>query len=62
MEPTIQQWMWMRDPAGNPRWVRADGSTRRTSPYRIEFLLGDDQLDQDFIDLAEETTLTALKI
>eukprot|EP00975_Prorocentrum_lima_P048754 10201148-Prorocentrum_lima.AAC.1 len=35
MEPTIQQWMCMRDRKGNPMWIRADGSTRRTSPYRV---------------------------
>eukprot|EP00975_Prorocentrum_lima_P014802 3139556-Prorocentrum_lima.AAC.1 len=43
-------------------WLKPDGSTRRTSPYQVELLLGDDQQDQDFIDLDEETPLTALKI
>eukprot|EP00975_Prorocentrum_lima_P067534 12915439-Prorocentrum_lima.AAC.1 len=52
----------MRDPEGNPRWIGADGSTRRTSPFRVELLLEDDQLDQDFINLEEETPLTALKV
>eukprot|EP00975_Prorocentrum_lima_P040385 8476532-Prorocentrum_lima.AAC.1 len=39
-------------------WVRADGSTRRTSPYKVDLLLrDDDQPDQDL----EGTPLTALK-
>eukprot|EP00975_Prorocentrum_lima_P063199 12890082-Prorocentrum_lima.AAC.1 len=54
--------MCMRHPEGNPRWIRADGSTGRTSLYRVELLLGDDQHDLDFINLEEETPLTALKI
>eukprot|EP00975_Prorocentrum_lima_P056537 11854097-Prorocentrum_lima.AAC.1 len=62
MEPTIQQWMCMRDPEGRPMWIRANGSTRRTSPCREELLLGDDHIDHDFIELEEETPLTALKI
>eukprot|EP00975_Prorocentrum_lima_P043914 9209260-Prorocentrum_lima.AAC.1 len=36
MGPTIQLWMSMRDPEGCPMWVRYDGSTRRTSPYKVE--------------------------
>eukprot|EP00975_Prorocentrum_lima_P048299 10102037-Prorocentrum_lima.AAC.1 len=43
-------------------WITADGSVRSTSPYRVELLLGYDRLDQDFIDLEEETPLTAVKI
>eukprot|EP00975_Prorocentrum_lima_P058051 12177251-Prorocentrum_lima.AAC.1 len=39
-------------------WMRANGSTRRTSPYKVELLLGDDQRDQHFIDIEEETLLT----
>eukprot|EP00975_Prorocentrum_lima_P044077 9244461-Prorocentrum_lima.AAC.1 len=45
----------MQDPEGNPMWIRANGTTRRASPYRVELLRGDDQFDQDFIDLEEET-------
>eukprot|EP00975_Prorocentrum_lima_P008331 1779252-Prorocentrum_lima.AAC.1 len=52
----------MRDTENKPTWIRADGSTRRTSPRRVELLLGDDQQDHDFIDLEEETPLTDLKI
>eukprot|EP00975_Prorocentrum_lima_P032321 6787505-Prorocentrum_lima.AAC.1 len=45
-----------------PTWVRADGSTRRASPYKVELLLGDcDQPDQDYIAIEEETPLTALE-
>eukprot|EP00975_Prorocentrum_lima_P034768 7305592-Prorocentrum_lima.AAC.1 len=62
MEPTIHQCMYMRDPEDKPMWVRANGSTRRTSPYNVDLLLGeDDQPYQDFIDNDEETPLTALK-
>eukprot|EP00975_Prorocentrum_lima_P070350 12931445-Prorocentrum_lima.AAC.1 len=62
MQPPIQQWMYMRDPVDKPLWVRADGSTRRTSPYKVETVLGDDdQPDQDYIDMEEEPPLTALK-
>eukprot|EP00975_Prorocentrum_lima_P025293 5310266-Prorocentrum_lima.AAC.1 len=44
-------------------WVGAYVSTRRTSPYKVELLLGDgDQPDQDFIDIEEETPVTALKV
>eukprot|EP00975_Prorocentrum_lima_P013626 2897747-Prorocentrum_lima.AAC.1 len=43
-------------------WIRADGSTRRTSPYKVDLLLGYTQQHEDFIDLDEETPLTALKI
>eukprot|EP00975_Prorocentrum_lima_P045281 9482075-Prorocentrum_lima.AAC.1 len=51
----------MRDPEGLPMRVRADGSTRRTSPYKVELLHGDDDLpDQDSFDVEEETPLTAL--
>eukprot|EP00975_Prorocentrum_lima_P068125 12918896-Prorocentrum_lima.AAC.1 len=43
-------------------WVRADGSTRRTSPYKVELLHeNDDQSGQDLIGIEEETPLTALK-
>eukprot|EP00975_Prorocentrum_lima_P054939 11520013-Prorocentrum_lima.AAC.1 len=52
----------MRDPENKPMWIRADGSTRRTSPYRVELLLGDDQQDRDIIDIEEMTPMTALKI
>eukprot|EP00975_Prorocentrum_lima_P061891 12882498-Prorocentrum_lima.AAC.1 len=39
-------------------WIRAGGSSRRTYPYKVELLLGEeDQPDQDFIDLREETPL-----
>eukprot|EP00975_Prorocentrum_lima_P005010 1090689-Prorocentrum_lima.AAC.1 len=62
MEPTLQQWMCMRDPNSNPTRIRADGSTRRTSPYRVELLPGDDHPYQDFIDLEEETPFTALRL
>eukprot|EP00975_Prorocentrum_lima_P037298 7849083-Prorocentrum_lima.AAC.1 len=62
MEPTIQQWMYMKDPEDKPMWVWADGSTRRTSLYNVELLLGDDdQPDQDYIDIEEEMPLPALK-
>eukprot|EP00975_Prorocentrum_lima_P015477 3277566-Prorocentrum_lima.AAC.1 len=43
-------------------WIKSDGSTRRTSPYKVELRLGDDPQDQDFMDLDEETPLTDLKI
>eukprot|EP00975_Prorocentrum_lima_P056623 11877354-Prorocentrum_lima.AAC.1 len=43
-------------------WIRAGGSTRRTSPYKVELPLGDNQQDPEFIGLEEETPLTALKI
>eukprot|EP00975_Prorocentrum_lima_P050090 10489549-Prorocentrum_lima.AAC.1 len=33
----------------------------RDSPCRVELLLGDDQQDQDFIGLEEETPLSALQ-
>eukprot|EP00975_Prorocentrum_lima_P058100 12186263-Prorocentrum_lima.AAC.1 len=62
MESTIPQWNCMRDPENKPMWIRADGSTRRTSPSRGVLPLGDDQQDQGFIGLEEETPLTALKI
>eukprot|EP00975_Prorocentrum_lima_P046634 9746556-Prorocentrum_lima.AAC.1 len=62
MEPRTQQWMCLRDPENKPMWIRADGSTRRTYPYKVELLLGEDKLDSDFIDIEEETPLTALKI
>eukprot|EP00975_Prorocentrum_lima_P003761 821328-Prorocentrum_lima.AAC.1 len=40
-------------------WIRAE----RTYPYQLELLLGeDDQPNQDFVDIGEETPLTALKI
>eukprot|EP00975_Prorocentrum_lima_P050454 10568512-Prorocentrum_lima.AAC.1 len=52
----------MRDPENKRMWIRADGSTIRTSPYTVELLLGEDQRDPDFIDLDEETPLIALKI
>eukprot|EP00975_Prorocentrum_lima_P068069 12918595-Prorocentrum_lima.AAC.1 len=42
--------------------TRADGATRRTSPYKVELLLGYNQQDPDFNNLEEETPLTALKI
>eukprot|EP00975_Prorocentrum_lima_P035348 7423439-Prorocentrum_lima.AAC.1 len=45
-----------------PMWVRAPESTRRTSLYKVELLLGDDdQPDQDYIDIEEATPLTALQ-
>eukprot|EP00975_Prorocentrum_lima_P011343 2411366-Prorocentrum_lima.AAC.1 len=50
------------DPESKPVWVRSDGSTRRTSPHAVELQLVADQQDQDFIDLDEETPLTALNI
>eukprot|EP00975_Prorocentrum_lima_P055410 11622616-Prorocentrum_lima.AAC.1 len=56
MKPSIQQWICMREPENKPMWLRADGSTRRTSPYTVELLLGDDQQDQDFIYPDEENT------
>eukprot|EP00975_Prorocentrum_lima_P009903 2107092-Prorocentrum_lima.AAC.1 len=44
-------------------WIRADGSSRRTSPDKVELILGeDDQPDQDYIDVEEETPLTAMKV
>eukprot|EP00975_Prorocentrum_lima_P039306 8261819-Prorocentrum_lima.AAC.1 len=43
-------------------WIKSDGSTGRTSPYKVDLLLGYDQQDQDFIGLDEETPLTPLKI
>eukprot|EP00975_Prorocentrum_lima_P006153 1329504-Prorocentrum_lima.AAC.1 len=47
MEPTIRPWVFMRGPEGLPLWVRADGSTIRTSPYKVELLhAGDNQPDQ----------------
>eukprot|EP00975_Prorocentrum_lima_P053165 11151827-Prorocentrum_lima.AAC.1 len=61
MEPATQQWLCMRDPENKPMWIRADGSMRRTYPYKVELLLGEDQHDPDFIDLDEETQLNALK-
>eukprot|EP00975_Prorocentrum_lima_P049623 10383636-Prorocentrum_lima.AAC.1 len=51
----------MRDPENKPMWIKLDGSRRRTSPYNVEFRLGDDQKDQVFIEMDEETPLTALK-
>eukprot|EP00975_Prorocentrum_lima_P011575 2461192-Prorocentrum_lima.AAC.1 len=52
----------MGDPESTPICVRADRSRRRTSRYKDEILLGEeDQPDQDFIDLEEETALSALK-
>eukprot|EP00975_Prorocentrum_lima_P064534 12898141-Prorocentrum_lima.AAC.1 len=44
----------MRDPDDKPMWVMADGSTGRTSPYKVQ-LGEDDQPYQDFIDIEEET-------
>eukprot|EP00975_Prorocentrum_lima_P047706 9973886-Prorocentrum_lima.AAC.1 len=62
MEPTLRQWMWMQDPENKPMWMRADGSTRGTAPYKVEPLLGDDdQTYHDFVDIGEEPPLTALK-
>eukprot|EP00975_Prorocentrum_lima_P022411 4715772-Prorocentrum_lima.AAC.1 len=43
MEPTIQRWVCMRDPETKPMWIRADGATIRTYPFKVELLLGDDQ-------------------
>eukprot|EP00975_Prorocentrum_lima_P023468 4934030-Prorocentrum_lima.AAC.1 len=63
MEPTIQQCMYVRDPEHKPVRVRADGSTRRKYPCKVELLPGDDdQPDQDFIGIEEEAPLTALKV
>eukprot|EP00975_Prorocentrum_lima_P051422 10769623-Prorocentrum_lima.AAC.1 len=62
MEPTTQQWICMRDPENKPMCLRAEGSTRRTSPSKVELLLGDDQQDTYTIDLEEKTPLTARKI
>eukprot|EP00975_Prorocentrum_lima_P032354 6792849-Prorocentrum_lima.AAC.1 len=62
MEPTIQQWICMSDPENKPMWIRADSTTRRTSPYEVELLVGDNQQHPDIIDLEEETPLIALKI
>eukprot|EP00975_Prorocentrum_lima_P026156 5497310-Prorocentrum_lima.AAC.1 len=44
----------MRDPENTHMRMRADGSSRRTSPYKVP--------DPDFSDLEEKTPLTALKI
>eukprot|EP00975_Prorocentrum_lima_P062663 12886815-Prorocentrum_lima.AAC.1 len=47
---------------GLPIWVRADGSTRRTPPNKVELLLGDDDPpDQNYTDIEEGTPLTAQK-
>eukprot|EP00975_Prorocentrum_lima_P061271 12845434-Prorocentrum_lima.AAC.1 len=44
-------------------WIRADGSSRKTSPYSVDLLLGEEcQPYQDFIDLEEETPLTAREV
>eukprot|EP00975_Prorocentrum_lima_P062463 12885793-Prorocentrum_lima.AAC.1 len=52
----------MRHLEGLPMWVSADGSTRRTSPYKVRLPHGDDdQPDHDIIDIEEETPLTVLK-
>eukprot|EP00975_Prorocentrum_lima_P055428 11625551-Prorocentrum_lima.AAC.1 len=41
---------------------QAQVSSRRTSPYKVELLLGEEELsDQDFVDLEEETPLIAPK-
>eukprot|EP00975_Prorocentrum_lima_P004443 963674-Prorocentrum_lima.AAC.1 len=62
MKQRLQQWMCMRDQKNKPMWIRADGSQRRTYPYRVELLpQEEDQPDQDFINLEEGTRLTALK-
>eukprot|EP00975_Prorocentrum_lima_P041785 8780050-Prorocentrum_lima.AAC.1 len=43
--------MYMRDPEEKPISVGVDGSTRRTSAYKVELLLvDDDHPDQDYID------------
>eukprot|EP00975_Prorocentrum_lima_P057425 12044988-Prorocentrum_lima.AAC.1 len=62
MEPTTQLWMYIRGPENKPMWMRADGSTRITSPYKVELPLGeDDHPYQDFIDIEEATPLIVLK-
>eukprot|EP00975_Prorocentrum_lima_P024311 5114798-Prorocentrum_lima.AAC.1 len=54
MEPTIQQWIFMRDHEGLPMCSRADGSTRRTSPYKVELQhRDDDQPHPDSLDIEE---------
>eukprot|EP00975_Prorocentrum_lima_P013598 2888122-Prorocentrum_lima.AAC.1 len=53
--------MCMNDAENKPMWIRAAGSSRRTSPYKVELLLGEDQPYQHVINLEEETPLSALK-
>eukprot|EP00975_Prorocentrum_lima_P059198 12412621-Prorocentrum_lima.AAC.1 len=49
-----------RDPEERPMWVKADGSTRSTSPYKVELVHGDeDQTAYGRIGIDEETPLIA---
>eukprot|EP00975_Prorocentrum_lima_P066395 12908944-Prorocentrum_lima.AAC.1 len=62
MTPTIPPWMFMRDPERLPMRVRKYVPTRRTSPYKVELLHGDeDHIAYDLIGIEGVTPLTAMK-